>query len=221
VRNRLARVAVIAVSVAGLTACTTTAVGNPVPDQVNSTENPTSESPSSGGSTSEDPPSDDDLPSDGAPKVENPIDASHFEQNPCDALTSEQANRLNVDPTGRSSETSQGPSCHWRNPETGGATAMGFLSTTKRGLSETYRSHKNGDFKYFKPIPDLEGFPAVAFDTQSSSPTTSCSVTVGVSDELSFQTLTELSAANIGQRDPCEVAEMATREMAKTIREGS
>lgn len=206
-RNRLALITVVAASVVGLTACTTEAPGNPIPDRVNSTVAPTTEEPP-----------DDELPSDGAPSVENPIDASHFEENPCDALTPGQASGLNVEPEGTRSDTAFGPGCAWRNPATGGNFHFGILTKTKRGLSDTYRSDKNGEFTYFEPIADLEGFPAVAFDTEEENPTVQCSVVVGLSDELTIQTLTQLSRANVGQRDPCEAAIMATTETMKTIK---
>jgi hypothetical protein len=207
VSSRFARAAVIAATLVGLAACTTTAEGNPIPDQVNSTDAPTSEAPV-----------ENELPSDGAPKVENPIDATHFEQNPCDALTPEQANGLNVAPDGTRSDTSFGPGCAWRNAETGGNFHFGILTETKRGLSDTYRSNKDGKFTYFEPVADLEGFPAVAFDTDEKNPTIQCSVVVGLTDQLTIQTLTQLSRANVGQADPCEVAIMATGEAMKTIK---
>lgn len=205
--NRLAQITVIATCIVGLTACTTTAEGNPTPDRVNSTTAPTSETPS-----------DDDLPSDGAPKVENPIDATHFEQNPCDALTPSQASGLNVDPEGTRSDTAFGPGCAWRNPDTGANFHFGILTKAKRGLSDTYKSNKNGEFTYFEPITDLEGSPAVAFDTDEKNPTIQCSVVVGLTDELAMQTLTQLSRDNVGHRDPCEAAIMATGETMKTIK---
>jgi hypothetical protein len=174
---------------------------------VNSIETPTSgDSPT------------DELPTNGAPKVENPIDATHFEQNPCDALTPAQASRLNVPPEGTRSDTSFGPGCAWRNPETGGNFHFGILTETKRGLSDTYRSNDNGKFTYFEPLADLEGSPAVAFDTDEKTPTIQCSVVVGLTDQLTIQTLTQLSPANVGRTDPCEVAIMATGEAMKTIK---
>jgi hypothetical protein len=210
VSNRFAHVAVIAASVAVLTACTTTAEGNPIPDRVNSTEAPTSENPGN-----------DELPSDGAPKVENPIDATHFEDNPCDALTPAQASGLNVQPDGQPADTDFGEGCIWRNPDTGGATGISFLSSVRRGLSIAYAEDDAGYYKYFKPIDDLEGFPAAIFDTGTDKPTSQCSITVGLADDLAFQTLTNLSRANIGKKDPCEAGVTATREMLKTIKANS
>jgi hypothetical protein len=210
VRIRFTGAAVAAVSLVVLAACTTAAPGTPIPDQVNSTETPTS-----GDSPTE------ELPSNGAPKVENPIDATHFEQNPCDALTPAQASRLNVPPEGQAADTEFGGGCIWRNPDSGGATGISFLSSVRRGLSIAYAEESAGYYRYFKPIDDLEGFPAAIFDTGTDKPTSQCSITVGLSDDLAFQTLTNLSRANIGKTDPCEAGVMATREMLKTIKANS
>lgn len=208
--SRFTRVAVIAVSVVGLTACTTTAAGNAIPDRVNSTDV----------STSGDAP-DDELPTDGAPKVENPLDATHFEQDPCAVLTSEQAGELNVDANGTRADTNFGAGCLWRNPESGSSTIIGFLSTVKSGLSDTYRSHDRGEFAYFEPIDDLEGFPAVAWATDTDRPTRACSITVGLTDRLAIQTRTELSRTNVGQKDPCEAGVLATGKMLATMKAGA
>jgi hypothetical protein len=210
VSSRFARAAVIAASLVGVAACTTAAEGNPIPDRVNSTDAPTSEAPV-----------DDELPSDGAPKVENPIDAIHFEQNPCDVLTPEQANTLNVDPEGTRADISFGSGCLWRNPESGGGTIVSFLSKVKDGLSDTYRSYNRGEFKYFEPIEDLEGFPAVAWATDTEKPTRDCSITVGITDQLAIQTKTELSRNNVGHKDPCEAGTMATGKMLETMKAAS
>lgn len=210
--HRLLRCALLALSIAGLTACTTTTSGSPAPG---GDSDPTSTS-----SPSAEPPSGDDLPSDGAPKVTNPIDATHFEQNPCDALTSEQPGTLNVGPAGEPADTNFGKGCSWRNSGTGGSAIVTFLSAEKRGLSSAYRSNSNGDFTYFEPLPDIEDFPAVAFDTKAKNPTTECSVAVGLSDELVFVATTSLSSANVGQKDPCEVGATVATEMTKTIKDG-
>jgi hypothetical protein len=210
VSSRFTRIALVAAGLAVLAACTTTAEGNPIPDQVNSSTTPPSEASP-----------DDELPTDGAPKVENPLDASHFEQNPCDALTPEQAGALNVDPTGTRADTTFGAGCLWRNPQSGGSTIIGFLTTVKTGLSDTYRSHDRGEFTYFEPIDDLEGFPAVAWATDTDKPTRACSITAGITDELAIQIRTELSRDNVGQKDPCEAGVMATGKMLTTMKAGS
>jgi hypothetical protein len=210
-RNRLAGIVLSILCVTAAAGCTTTSSGTPLPGPTSSTEDPPS--------SSDDPPpsEDDELPSDGAPKVQHPFDASHFEQNPCELLSPENTSELKVGPTGEPADTNFGKGCSWRNSETGGGVTIGFTTTDKRGLSGAYRENKNGDFLYFEPIDDIEGHPAVAYSTQKAKPTASCSVAVGITDQLSFSTLIGLSAANVGVKNPCEegarVAGMAMRTM--------
>lgn len=214
--NRLGRLAVISLSAIGLAACTNAAEGNPIPDRATTA----GELPSEPGTTGEKPSSTGELPSDGAPKVENPIDAGQFEEQPCDALTTAQATELNVGPEGELADTEFGKGCLWRNAETGGATSIAFMSNIRRGLSIVYGEEKAGYYKYFEPT-ELEGFPAVISNKGEGRPTANCSLTVGLSDELAFLTVTNLSRDNIGAKDPCEVGMLATGEMLKTIKANS
>jgi Protein of unknown function (DUF3558) len=189
------------------TGCTTTSAGSPLPDP--STETSTNSQPNSG----------EDLPSDGAPKVEKPLDVSHFEENPCEVLTSDDAHTLNVPPNGESGEVAFGKSCNWRNKETRGSVRVQFYSSIKRGLSAVYEEAKELKFPYFERIDDIDGQPAVAFDTKSEKPTGFCTVAVGVSDQLAFDVLLYLSDGNVGKTQPCDKAAQVAGMMMKTMRE--
>lgn len=188
--------------------CTTTSEGTPRPGST--TEAPSGTSPSSG-----------DLPSDGAPKVENPLDVSRFEQSPCDALKPEEAQGLNVPATGEPTEIAFGKGCRWQNVQTQGVVSIQFFSTVKDGLSSVYREEKSSGFAYFEPIDDIEGFPAVAYDPEEKKPAADCSVAVGVSDQLSFTVKLGLSSANIGEKDPCQLAAQVADMMTKNMREAA
>lgn len=179
--------------------CTTTSPGTPLPG-------------SSTGSSA-----DSDLPTDGAPKVENPLDVSRFEQKPCDVLTPEDAEELNIPATGEQEGDSLGETCYWRNTQTRGSLAASFFSGDKRGLSSVYQEAKGSDFPYFEPIGDVEGHPAVAYNTEEEAPRTDCTVAVGLSDQLVFTARVALSDANLGRRKPCEVAADAAGMMMKTM----
>jgi hypothetical protein len=205
VRTRLLLVlAVLAVA----TGCTVTSEGTPRPTSSDSANTETSADSEA-------------LPSDGAPKVENPLDVSHFEENPCDALTSEDAKELNVPATGEQSGDAIGETCHWRNSQTRGFLSITFLSGEKRGLSSVYREAKEVKFPYFESIDDVEGHPAAAYSTAEEKATIDCAVAVGVTDQLAFIAHVALSDANIGQKDPCEMAAKAARMMMRTMREAA
>jgi hypothetical protein len=191
-----------------VTGCTTTSEGTPLPGPTTTNASP-------------DEPTSDDLPSDGAPKVDNPLDAAHFEQNPCDALTPEDAQTLNVPSTGEQTGDSLGKGCQWINKQTSGSLSIDFFSGDKRGLSSLYQEAKRNNFPYFAQIDDIEGHPAVAFHPEVAKPTADCVVAVGVTDQLVFDTRVAVSDANIGKKNPCDLAAQTASMMLKTMREAA
>jgi hypothetical protein len=189
-----------------LAGCTTTSEGEPTPETTTSTD-----SPSTGHN--------DDLPTNGAPKVDNPIDATRFAQDPCATLTTTQATDLNVPTTGEPADIIGGVGCEWANRETRGWILVGFFTEGHSGLSAIYAANERGDFAFFEPLPDINGHPAVASDVDDGRARGLCTVLVGVTDELVTQISVRLSAANVGEKDPCEVtvdvADMALQTMKK------
>lgn len=186
--------------VAAVSACTVATAGTPEAASTSSSGSPAG-----------------DLPSDGAPKVENPLDVSRFEKEPCDALAAEDAKELNVPASGEQSENGIGLNCDWNNGETGGALGLSFFSDDERGLSSIYREAKARDWPHFEPVDDIEGFPAVAYSPKEKDPKSSCSVGVGVSDQLAIAVYVALSDANVGTRDPCEAAVLAAGMLMRTM----
>jgi hypothetical protein len=173
-------------------------------------------------STSDQPPgSGDDLPSNGAPKVDNPLDVSRFEEHPCEALTPADAETLNVPPTGEQSGDEAGETCYWRNSQTRGSLSLTFFSEDGHGLSSVYEDADSGEYQYFEPIEDIEGFPAVAFNPSANKPAVDCGVVVGVSDKLAFMARVALSEANVGKKEPCAAAAQAAGMLLTVMKEGS
>jgi uncharacterized protein DUF3558 len=201
--TRLFLVGVAAVVVAA--GCTTTSSGDPT-----STPSTSGTSDSANGET--------DLPSHGAPRVENPLDVGEFEKDPCKSLSSQQAEDLGV-PESESEDGSYGNGCRWSASEPGkGQVSMSFFTDVGRGLSAPYEENENGDFKLFKELPKIEGYPAVAYDTVDENPTEICAIAVGVSDHLAFDVHLRLSAKNVGQLDPCDKAAMVVEMMLKNMK---
>jgi Protein of unknown function (DUF3558) len=211
-RTRLP-VLIAALTMAVASGCTTTSAGTPSPDSSSSAgSQPSSDVPP--------PNSDDDLPSDGAPQVETPLDVSHFEENPCDVLKPEDAQELNVPATGDQEEDALGKTCYWHNGQTQGMVTASFFSDEKRGLSSIYREAKGSEFPYFEAIEDIDGHPAVAFNTDEK-PVIDCTVAVGISDQLVFTARVDLSTANIDKTDPCEWAARVAGMMMETMQEAT
>lgn len=193
-RSRLALVLTGLVLTGLVTGCTTTSSGDPRPGTTGA--RPPSGSAEPAGA----------LPSDGAPKVPAPLDTARFQQDPCQALTSAQTRTLNVGAAGEPVETALGNACDWRNPETRGFVEIAFLVESTRGLSAAYEANADGEWAFFDELPAIEGHPAVAYGGVDDRDQGACSVLVGVSDELAFESAVRLSGANVGQKDPCAAA---------------
>jgi hypothetical protein len=210
IRHSVPLIAIVCCTVAG---CTTTSVGEPTA------------APTSGSSTADSPPSstgnEDDLPSAGAPKVEDPLEISRFEQDPCSTLTTDQIQNLNLPASGEEEEIPYGVGCTWRNSSTRGSASIGIINGTGTGLSGAYAANEEGKYSYFNPLPDIEGYPAVATDTHDRRSSGICIVLVGVTDQVAVQFSVRLSDANVGQKEPCEVAAEVAGMALQTMKDGA
>ncbi len=209
IRSTAPLIAIVCCAVAG---CTTTSVGEPTAAPMSETS--TEPAPPSTGEG-------DDLPTDGAPKVEEPLDISRFEQDPCSTLATDQIKNLNLPATGEEEAIPYGVGCTWRNPSTRGSASVGILNGTGTGLSGAYAADKRGDYAYFNPLPDVEGYPAVATDLEDRRSSGICIVLVGVTDEVAVQFSVRLSEANVGQKEPCEVAADVAGMALQTMKDGA
>jgi hypothetical protein len=207
VRARPSGFVAVLLGVALVTGCTTASTGEPRP----------AVEPSVPASRASAPSGTDSLPSDGAPKVDNPLDTTRFQQDPCLALTPAQLRLLNVGPAGEPDDAALGNACDWRNSETRGFAEIAFLERIPRGLSAAYKANNDGDWAFFVERPAIEGYPAVAYGGIDLRDSGECSVLVGVSDKLIFESAVRLSEGNVGRTDPCdkaaEVAGMALQTM--------
>lgn len=192
--------------------CTTTSAGVAAPATTVSAETESSTLPSTTA------PSDDDLPSDGAPKVTNPFDAERFEQDPCLTLSESQATELNVGYPGEPDKGPFGKRCAWKGPDlNSGRATVGFLSDEQRGMSSVYRSKNRGEFAFFDELDPVAGYPMVAFGVQDGRPGGHCSVAVGLTDQLVYVVYLDLSAANVGHKDPCELGAQVAQMTLTTM----
>lgn len=211
------RRSLILTSLIGLTlaaGCTTTSHGEPRP--VNSAGPATSESTST-------PSRDDELPFAGAPRVNDPLDTSRYEHDPCKSVTADQAqNELNLPPTGVPLDNvALGKGCEWKNEETRAYLHIIFVVDDPRGLSPEYEVNDNGGWAFFKELPEIEGYPAIARDKPDDRDLGYCTVVVGVADDMSFESTLQLSGANVGHKDPCEMAAYAASLALQTMEQGT
>jgi uncharacterized protein DUF3558 len=196
-------------------ACTTTSKGDPLP--ANSTGVATSKSTprTSGGGEEE-------LPFAGAPKVTNPLNTSRYEQDPCLSLSSEQARELNLPAVGKATENEVlGVGCEWYNEETRGNVTIVFIVDDPRGLSPEYDTNNRKEWAYFEVLPAIEGYPAVTRSLVDDRDIGHCTVVVGAADDMAFETILQLSQANVGQKDPCATAAEVAGLAVKTMKQGA
>lgn len=196
------------------TGCTTTSQGDPAPVADVTANDTTGSTPPDTGEPS------DDLPSDGAPAVKDPLDTTTFQRDPCSMLTSSQSESLDVGSSGKRNDDVLGNGCEWFNPQTRGTAIIAFLDQDPRGLSALYKANNEGKWAYFEELPSIDGYPAVSRGLVDDRADGYCSVIVGVSDEIAFETYVELSQQNKGKRDSCEVSAQVAGMALQTVKQG-
>lgn len=148
------------------------------------------------------------LPYAGAPKVEKPLPESALSGHPCDgALTSSQINEIfRMQPRGVHADIpALGAECKWVNEDTG-ALVQVLYTTKSDGLSAVY-ANTRGLAKVWRPLPSVQGLPAVAHTTSSDSgKQDNCQVSVGVTDKYTADVSVGLGQTRVGSQDPCDAA---------------
>ncbi|WP_328610483.1 DUF3558 domain-containing protein [Amycolatopsis sp. NBC_00345] len=162
------------------------------------------------------------LPYAGAPKVPNPLPVSVLSGNPCaDALTAAQIDTLLGSPvqTKQGETSGVGPDCGWSNLDKGSQIGVGYDTTTHTGLSGNYQNTQPKS-AVWKPLPDIQGFPAVAHAGNKGQPALKdfCAVSVGLADDTSIDVSVSLGRAKIGSVDPCDVAGQAADAVVTTLK---
>ncbi|MGB3339800.1 MAG: DUF3558 domain-containing protein [Devosia sp.] len=165
----------------GLVGCTTSDAGTPTPEPDSSESSAPTGTESSVASSDED--------TYGAPRVESPLDASKVLTDPCAVLTPAQLTGFRVNTPGRGDTESEiaktvGPLCTWTaDTEIPSVIGVAWQSGNKNGLSDLYRMRD--DQEYFVEAT-VEGYPAVFSSEIDNRDGGDCSITVGVSDALTF-----------------------------------
>ncbi|MFF0147828.1 uncharacterized protein DUF3558 [Amycolatopsis sulphurea] len=151
-----------------------------------------------------------------APKVAHPLPDSVLSGSPCEALSPEQIHD-DVGPgiPGKFEDGALGPVCSW-DGNGGSVLLIYFTATQHEGLSIIYKQVKS-QMKRFDVLPPIQGFPAVAYDTQPGPKTRSCHLTVGLADTLDFQIGLGLGSYNVGKVDSCDIAAIIAGHVVTTL----
>jgi hypothetical protein len=122
--------------------------------------------------------------------VDDPLDASRFLTDPCSVLTPAQLTTFGVSQPGNADTDSEiakaaGPICTWHaDPEIDSTIGVTWQSGNKNGLADMYRMRDR--WKYFEETT-VEGLPAVFNDSLDNRDGGDCTISVGVSDTLTFR----------------------------------
>lgn len=148
----------------------------------------------------------------------SPLKADKFQSDPCSVFTPEQLREYGVGP-GAVTTDEAGKVCSWETNDEGGID-LGWDDLIGTGLSRVYKGHKNGKYAFFDVLPDIEGLPAVSYDQKDQRKQGICTVSVGVSDQLSFMVSIAQSASKQGTRPPCEVAATVAADAVRSMKAG-
>ncbi|MFD8494964.1 DUF3558 domain-containing protein [Amycolatopsis sp. NPDC059657] len=172
--------------------------------------NATPTSATSGPSSSSGPP---------VPQVTNPLDTTKFEQNPCNLLSPDQARALaNLVTTRLDSKAPGGPICGWQDEH---HNDVNFSFTRGGGLSDVYRNHRPDDPGYFEPVPSIAGYPAVYGSIADSRADGTCTLIVGVSNDVVMVTSSELGGTSPDEKNPCPLVQKAAEAAIATLKAGA
>ncbi|GLY37183.1 hypothetical protein Amsp01_032070 [Amycolatopsis sp. NBRC 101858] len=209
-RSEIRGLAAILVVSAGLAvACTSTTGGAASP------------APSTSASTSA-PASDPDVPK----VTQQPLDAGKYASDTCGVLPADLLASLKYTDAGKYQAagdtplTAAGPSCAWKISGEGIGLQV-ILGTGNRehgtgGLAGTYAAYRDGKFvRFLEHAPDIEGYPAVYADIQDERPMGTCTLVVGIADDLSFSVQAQ---GYQGQDDSCAVANQVAAGVVKTLK---
>lgn len=201
--------AVLAMVAAGvLVGCSTSDPGQPVP-----TSDRTTTPSADGGPTTTAPTT--TSPESGAPPVADPLETAEFQADPCTSLTDSQVNDLGVGLPGEAGSAADGKSCIWKN-QNGGSIHVLWSDTV--GLDGVYAAKERGDLKFFEPVADIDGLPAVVANRADRRDDGDCSVHVGTSDKVRFTLALSQSRDKVGTVDPCSVAADVAAKVVATIK---
>ncbi|MGY6657266.1 DUF3558 domain-containing protein [Amycolatopsis sp. TRM77291] len=173
-------------------------------DQKSGTPTPTS-APSSTG-----------LPSNGAPAVANPIaNTAQFESDPCAAIPTAEVESLGGKVERSEQENlTMGKACAWIFTKGANTVSAGLVAGNKDGLSSLYAQNATGGLTTFKPVEQVDGYPAVVYANGGEGPGT-CTLAVGIRDDLVYTVIPRLGSDHPSYSDPCG---MATKVAAAAIK---
>lgn len=161
------------------------------------------------------------IPAHGAPTVANPLGAEKYLQNPCGLMTTAQTAELGgMTAPEEDLRGVAGPQCKWRDPsEKINNLTIAFLVAGAGGLSGAYAAHEQGGTAYFEPT-EISGYPAVYIDQIDARKQGTCSLTVGIRDDLAMSIIASFQTTSPNYSNPCPIAAKAAEFAVATLKAG-
>lgn len=102
-------------------------------------------------------------------------------------------------------DTSTGVGCYWEFDFDTASSFGASLGTTggRQGLSNVYKLKEMGESGHFEELPDIEGLPAVIAGPEDQTAEGTCSVAVGLRDDLIFGVDMTADPSIEQGKDPC------------------
>lgn len=160
-----------------------------------------------------------------APKVPKSLDPSAYLADPCTILPQQTLNQLGyTDPgtpnTASGTSVTGGPSCDWIMPDSSKNIHIGIQrsqSGQDNGGVAKILSLNGSLFSFAEPT-EVSGYPAVYADTQDDRPRGTCSLWVGIEDDLTFDAVTDRYS---GEQDSCDTAKQIAAAVITKLQGGS
>jgi hypothetical protein len=177
--------------------------------------------------TASSPPSPEPGASADVPKVTTPLDATKFVGDPCGLVPNDVLTRLRYPgpgvprPATNTPEGQAGPSCGWQ-VRGEGISMLVILGTGNRdagagglaGFRAAYGREGN-PIKFVEAAPDVDGYPALYFDTHDRRGAGNCTMAIGIADDLAVSVF---AAGYEGQQDSCDAAQAVAAATVKTLK---
>jgi hypothetical protein len=135
------------------------------------------------------------------PKVPAPLPTQALLHDPCSILTDAEAAQISLRSPGTNRSTSPIPGCTWKYTQTEqDQIALKARPQNTGGISDVYTNKPSS--AYFEPV-DINGYPGVFTDIQDARTEGSCTLWVGVTDQLAVSVIPSIG---VGKSDPCGIA---------------
>ncbi|TQJ02868.1 uncharacterized protein DUF3558 [Amycolatopsis cihanbeyliensis] len=154
--------------------------------------------------------------------MNDPLDLSRYQDNPCALLTDAQVTRFLGEPIEGTPKLDgpTGDGCTWSvRGGVGGGIFLDLPTISDTGLAGIYRQ-RGTSYQFFREMPNVEGYPAVAYGHADETDQGECAVAVGTSDDRTVELTAVLSERTVGKKDPCQAAHDTAVEVVQNIKGG-